>query len=44
MRVLLIAATVVNVHRGAVLPLARVVVIAVPSAALAFYVFIRTRR
>ena len=36
--------SVVNVHRGAVLPIARVVVIAVPVAVLGFYVFIRTRR
>ncbi|HEY5304834.1 MAG TPA: hypothetical protein VIJ86_12400 [Acidimicrobiales bacterium] len=35
----------VNVHRGAVLPLARVVVILVPVLALCFYVFVvRTRR
>jgi hypothetical protein len=34
-----------NVHRGVVLPAARVVVLAVPLAALAFYVFVvRTRR
>jgi len=34
-----------NVHRGAVLPAARVVVLAVPVAALCFYVFVvRARR
>ena len=42
----LFAATtaVFNPHRGAVLPIARIVVIAVPVAVLGFYVFIRTRR
>jgi hypothetical protein len=35
----------VNVHRGAVLPAARVVVILVPIMALCFYVFVvRTKR
>jgi len=35
----------INVHRGVVLPAARVVVLAVPIAALCFYVFVvRTRR
>jgi hypothetical protein len=39
------AAAPVNVHRGAVLPAARVVIIAVPMLALCFYVFVvRTRR
>jgi len=34
-----------NVHRGAVLPLARAVVLAVPIGALCFYVFVvRARR
>lgn len=35
----------INVHRGAALPAARFVVLVVPIAALAFYVFVvRTRR
>jgi hypothetical protein len=35
----------INVHRGAVLPVARVVVILVPIMALCFYVFVvRTKR
>jgi hypothetical protein len=38
------ASVPVNVHRGAVLPAARVVVIMVPVLALCFYVFVvRTR-
>ncbi|MBU6514306.1 MAG: hypothetical protein KGL23_01190 [Acidobacteriota bacterium] len=38
-------ATPIDVHRGVPLPAARFVVLAVPIAALAFYVFVvRTRR
>lgn len=40
---LVIGAQVVNVHRGAVLPEGRIVVIAVPLAALAFYFFVVRR-
>ncbi|HEV3268593.1 MAG TPA: hypothetical protein VGZ68_09355 [Acidimicrobiales bacterium] len=36
--------TVVNVHRGAVLPEGRFVVLAVPAAALLFYVLVVRRR
>ncbi len=35
--------TVVDVHRGAVLPEARVIVLAVPVAALLFYLFVVRR-
>jgi hypothetical protein len=38
------ADTVVNVHQGAVLPVARVVVIMVPVLAMCFYVFVVRRR
>ena len=37
-------ATVVNVHRGAALPAARVVVLVVPTAALLGYWWLRRRR
>jgi len=33
-----------NVHRGSVLPIARVVVILVPVAAMCFYVFVMKAR
>lgn len=43
--VLWAASAPVNVHRGAVLPAARFVIILVPTLALCFYVFVvRTRR
>jgi hypothetical protein len=39
------ASAPLNVHRGAALPVARAVVLAVPVAALCFYVFVvRARR
>lgn len=40
---LMVSAPVTNVHKGAVLPEGRVVVIAVPLAALAFYFFVVRR-
>jgi hypothetical protein len=41
----LVATASLNVHRGAALPAARVVVILVPVLALCFYVFVvRTRQ
>lgn len=36
--------TVINVHRGAALPAARVVVLVVPTAALAIFLWLRRRR
>jgi len=36
--------SIVNVHRGAVLPEGRFVVLAVPVAALAFYLLVVRRR
>jgi hypothetical protein len=36
--------TTINVHKGAVLPAARVVVIMVPVLAMCFYVFVVRRR
>lgn len=35
--------TIVNVHRGVVLPEARIIVIAVPAAALLFYLLVVRR-
>ncbi|HWD95048.1 MAG TPA: hypothetical protein VG246_01350 [Acidimicrobiales bacterium] len=40
---LVLGAQVTNVHRGAVLPEGRIVVILVPLAALAFYVLVVRR-
>jgi hypothetical protein len=40
---LVLAAQVTSVHRGAVLPEGRIVVIVVPLAALAFYFFVVRR-
>ena len=36
--------TVINVHRGAALPAARVVVLLVPTAAALVYLWLRRRR
>jgi hypothetical protein len=36
--------TVLNVHRGAVLPVARVVVLAVPTTALLVFLYLSNRK
>ncbi len=41
---LVVGVDVTNVHRGAVLPEGRIVVILVPLAALAFYLLVVRRR